>query len=146
MAFWNYPSKYPGEIDFPNPGSWPGGDRQINNVDIVWAEHPNSLASSISALQYKLGIDNDPAIGLGGVQFDPAGHSSPGPGVPGTPIIWIDTNIDPYGAPIYTDINGTEYDLRNAANAAFIGYLFACPLGTAPGDLVSISHKGFHKI
>jgi hypothetical protein len=137
MAFWNYPSKYPAQLDFPSSG-WPGGGPQINNVDIVWAEHPNSLASAISTLQLKLGIDNNPAVGLGGCQFDPLGHSvDPSPS--GVPCIWIDTDTDPAGVPTYTDINDVSYDLRNAANAAFIGYGYTCPLGTVAGQMVSIS-------
>jgi hypothetical protein len=133
MAYWNYPSQYPASYDFP-----PGWSVQIDNVDIVWANHPNSLASSISNLQQKLGLDNDPAVGFGGVQFDPTGHST-NPGSVGVPIIWIDTTTDPDGIPIYTDKNGISYDLRSSFNSAFIGYGYNCTLGIAPGNLVSIS-------
>ena len=131
MPLWNFPSQYPVAYDFPS-----GWGVQVNNVDVVWANHPNSLASSIENLQTKLGLDNEPAVGLGGLQFDPLGRGPAPPGSP--PIIWIDTVIDAYGAPIYTDLNGDDYDLRNAANAAFIGYGYACPALTVAGQLVSI--------
>jgi len=134
MAMWNATSVYPGNYDFPM-----GWVKQVDNVDIVWANHPNSLASSISALQAKLGLDNEPAVGIGGIQFSPAGHSTNPSPTPGFPAIWINTLIDPDGAPIYTDKFGRDYDLRNASNAAFIGYNYTCPSGIVEGDLVSIS-------
>lgn len=130
---WPHPSTYP--VSFDNFTT-----ALIDNVDEVIANHPNSLASAIMALQQKLNLDNLPIIGTGGLQFDLTGHAaSPAPA--GVPCLWIDTSAGPsVGFPIkFTDQLGATYDLRVSGGVAFIGTGFTCSLGTVVGDLVYIS-------
>jgi hypothetical protein len=87
---------------------------QIDGVDIVWANHPNSLASAIMVLQAKLGIDNGQVQNTGGLAFDPVGHiANPAPA--GVPSVWIDTTTAPSYALMYTDELGNNFDLRGLA-------------------------------
>jgi len=130
MAFWPFPSGYPVVLDNFLVS-------QIDGVDIVWANHPNSLASAVMALQAKLNTDNALVQSTGGLAFDPVGHVA-NPAPPGVPSLWIDTTTAPSYAIIYTDELGNDYDLRYAASAGFIGYGFSCPLGTVAGQLAYI--------
>jgi len=128
MAIWPFPTGYPTALDNFLVA-------QIDNVDIVWANHPNSLASAVMALQSKLNIDNLPIQGVGGLEFDPIGVAA-NPGAPGNPTIWSD-NSGGAGFPLYyTDDLGNTYDLRNTGSTG-LGY--TCPAGTALGEMVSIS-------
>jgi len=131
MTFWPYPSGYPTALDNFSSG-------QVDGVDIVWANHPNSLASAVAALQTKLNITNALIQGIGGLEFDPTGHAA-NPGAGGNPTLWLDNSSGPGFAPMYTDDLGVSYDLRNAASAGFIGYGYTCPGGTVAGDLVHIT-------
>lgn len=107
----------------------------IDNVDEVIANHPNSLAGAILALEAKLNIDNDPIIGTGGLQFDSTGNAA-NPGVAGEPTLWID-NLSPTTL-WFTDDLGTDYDLL--AGASFgVGENFVKGVPLAVGDLVHIS-------
>ncbi len=131
MPFWPLPSGYPTALDnFSAP--------QVDNVDVVWANHPNSLASAVTALEGKLNIDNAPVKNVGGLQFDPAGKAV-NPAAANEPVIWIDNSSGP-GFPIYyVDETGAQYDLRSAASAAFVGYGYTCTMGMAVRDLAWIS-------
>lgn len=128
MAFWPYPSGYPTALDnFLTP--------QIDNVDVVWANHPNSLSSAVMALQAKLNIDNAPIQGVGGLEFDAIGLPT-NPGAPGNPTVWV-SNVAGPGFPLfYTDDLGNTYDLRNTGST---GLAYSCPPGTVIGDLVSVN-------
>lgn len=132
-TLWPHPSTFP--VAFDNFST-----ALIDNVDEVIANHPNSLASAVTALQQKLNLDNLPIVGSGGVQFDLVGHAA-SPAPPGSPCLWIDASAGPaVGYPIkFTDQLGTTYDLRVSGGVGFIGTGFGCPLGTAVGDLVYIS-------
>ena len=128
MAFWPYPSTYPTALDNFLTA-------QIDNVDVVWANHPNSLSSAVMALQAKLNVDNAPVQGVGGLEFDPTGVAA-NPGAPGNPTIWADNSGGP-GFPLYyTDDLGNTYDLRTTGS---VGLAYTCPPGTVAGDMVSIS-------
>ncbi len=131
MAFWPYPSNYPVALD--NYAT-----AQIDNVDVVWANHPNSLSSSVAALQTKLNIANGLILGTGGLAFDSTGLGPAPPVAPPTPSLWLDGSSPGY-AIMYTDETGTSYDLRNAASAGFIGYGFTCPAGMVAGELAVIN-------
>ena len=131
MPFWPYPSGYPTALDNFSVS-------QIDGVDVVWANHPNALASAVAALQAKLNITNALIQGPGGLEFDPTGHAA-NPGVGSNPTIWLDNSSGPGFAIMYTDDLGTDYDLRNAASAGFIGYGYTCPLGVVLGDLAHIT-------
>lgn len=84
--------------------------RLIDNVDDVLASHPNTLLEAVENLQAKLGIDNDPVQGLGGVCFDPAGKAAY-PGSPGVPGLWVDSLAGPGFILKYTDDLGATIDL-----------------------------------
>jgi hypothetical protein len=131
MAFWPFPSGYPAALDNFSVS-------QIDGVDIVWANHPNSLASAVMALQAKLNVDNAQVQRTGGLAFDLVGHIA-NPAPPGVPSLWIDTTTAPGFAIMYTDELGNNYDLRYAASSGFIGYGFTCPLGMIAGQLASIN-------
>lgn len=107
----------------------------VDNVDEVIANHPNSLAQAILALEAKLNVDNDPIIGSGGIQFDPTGNAA-NPGAPGCPTVWID-NVSPTGL-WFTDDLGTDYDLLSGVGGG-IGTDYICGVPLAVGDLVHIS-------
>jgi hypothetical protein len=107
----------------------------IDNVDEVIANHPNSLAGAILALENKLNIDNDPIIGTGGLQFDSTGNPA-NPGAVGEPTLWID-NLSPTTL-WFTDDLGTDYDLL--AGVGFgIGTSYIKGVPIALGDLVHVS-------
>ena len=82
----------------------------IDAVDEVIANHPNSLATAIRALETKLGIDNTPVTGLGGLSFHPGGKAA-NPGAVGSPTIWADNSGGPGFGLFYTDDIGVSYDL-----------------------------------
>jgi hypothetical protein len=84
----------------------------IDNVDEVIANHPNSLADAIEALEAKVGIDNDVISGLGGVSFYPSGHIS-NPGAAGVPTIWVDSSSGPGFDLKYTDDLGVTYNISS---------------------------------
>ena len=132
-TIWPHPSTFP--VSYDNFST-----ALIDNVDEVIANHPNSLASGISALEQKLNLDNLPIIDTGGLNFDPTGHAAT-PAPPGIPSLWIDTSGGPFvGFPIkFTDQLGVTYDLRVSGGVAFIGTGFTCALGTAVGDMAYIS-------
>jgi len=131
MAFWPYPAGYPTVLDNFSVA-------QIDNVDIVWANHPNSLASAVMALQAKLNVDNSLVVGTGGLEFDPLGNPS-NPGTPGSPSLWVDNSSGPGFPIIYTDDLGNSYDLRTASSAGFLGFGFTCPPGMVVGELAHIN-------
>jgi len=103
---WQYPSNFPGALDdfLTNPA-----DQLVDHVDEVIANHPNSLASAVDAIEKKLGLDNDPMIGIGGVSFHTTGHVS-NPGATGEPTIWLDTSGSTYVL-MYTDNNNVTSPL-----------------------------------
>lgn len=133
MTIWPHPSTFPVAFDNFAPAL-------IDNVDEVIANHPNSLASAIMAVQQKLNLDNLPIIESGGIQFDVTGHAA-SPSPPGDPCLWMDTSLGPLvGYPIkYTDQLGNVYDLRISGGVGFMGFAFTCPFGTGLGDLVCIN-------
>jgi hypothetical protein len=107
----------------------------IDNVDEVIANHPNSLAQAITALEAKVNIDNEPVIGSGGLQFDVTGHGA-NPGVAGQPTFWIG-NVSPTRL-YFTDDLGTDYDLLSGIGYG-IGTNVVCGVPLAVGDLVHFS-------
>jgi len=107
----------------------------IDNVDEVIANHPNSLAEAITALEAKVNIDNDPMIDTGGLQFDVTGHGA-NPGAPGAPTLWIG-NLSPTRL-YFTDDVGTDYDLLSGIGYG-IGTDVVCGVALVVGDLVHFS-------
>jgi len=100
---WPYPSSYPTALDDFTTAL-------IDNVDEVIANHPNSLASAVMALQQKVNLDNEPIQNVGGVQFDPIGRAS-NPASPGDPCVWVDNSGGPGFDLKYTDDAGTTITL-----------------------------------
>jgi hypothetical protein len=92
----------------------------VDNSDVVIANHPNSLAQAVIALETKLALDNDPIVGTGGLQFDPAGNAA-NPGAPNCPTLWID-NVSPAGL-WYTDDTGADYDLLSGGGVPTLAYI-----------------------
>lgn len=129
MAFWPFPSGYPIVLDNFLVS-------QIDGADIVWANHPNSLASAIMALQAKLNVDNGLIQNTGGLAFDPVGHAV-NPSPLGVPSVWINNTTAPSFSIMYTDELGNDYDLLQ--HAGFVGFGYNCPLGTVVGKLAYIS-------
>lgn len=107
----------------------------VDNVDEVIANHPNSLATAVLALENKVGIDNGLMVDTGGLQFDVTGHAS-NPGTPGSPSLWIG-NTSPSQL-YFTDDLGTDYNLLSRAVSG-IGTGFVCGVALSVGDLVHIS-------
>lgn len=108
-------------INWPFPSSYPAGldtyADLTDNVDMVIANHPNSLSSAIEALQNKLGITNAPVVGVGGVSFDTAGKAA-NPGGVGEPTIWVD-NTNPAAFVLkYTDNAGATIELGAGGGSA----------------------------
>ena len=103
------PIVYPVTIDSFTPAL-------VDNVDEVIANHPNSLATAIRALETKLGINNNPVTGLGGVSFDSAGKAA-NPGAAGSPTIWVDNSGGPGYGLFYTDDLGSTYDLLSGGGS-----------------------------
>jgi|GEM_PF-3867570 len=101
-TLWPYPSSYPVSFDLFTPVLF-------DNVDEVIANHPNSLASAIAALQAKLGLVNEPVHEVGGVEFYAAGQPA-NPGAPGNPTLWANSFFSPYHV-FFTDEAGTDHDL-----------------------------------
>ena len=82
----------------------------VDTVDEVIADHPNTALSAIELIEAKLGIDNDPAVGLGGVSFDVLGQAA-NPGGAGEPTIWVDSSGGPGFGLKYTDDLAVNYDI-----------------------------------
>lgn len=99
---WN-PINYPTSLDTLTP-------KLVDNTDEVIANHPNTLATAVEALQAKLNIDNSPIQDVGGIQFDPTGRAS-NPGGAGEPTLWVDNSGGPGFALKYTDDTGTTIEL-----------------------------------
>lgn len=100
MSTWG-PITYPVSLDTFSPV-------QVDNVDQVIANHPNSLAEAVIAIETKLNLDNLPILGVGGLQFDSTGSAS-NPGAAGEPTLWIDRST-----PVklwYTDESANDYDI-----------------------------------
>lgn len=100
MSTWG-PITYPVSLDTFTPV-------QVDNVDQVIANHPNTLAEAIIAIETKLNLDNLPILGVGGLQFDSTGSAS-NPGAAGEPTLWIDRST-----PVklwYTDESANDYDI-----------------------------------
>lgn len=108
----------------------------LDHVDEVIANHPNTLAQAILAIEAKLNIDNEPVLNVGGVQFFPTGKPA-NPSPPGSPSVWVDNTTVGGFAINYTDELGVTYDLRSGSGS--IGEGYTCPMGTVDGDLVFIS-------
>jgi len=131
MAIWPYPSSYPAVLDNFSVA-------QIDNVDIVWANHPNSLGSAVMALQAKLNVANGQLQGTGGLAFDPVGQAA-NPAAAGAPSLWVDNSGGPGFPLMYTDDLGSDYNLLSSISAGFLGYGYACPMGMAAGQLACIN-------
>jgi len=119
-------SVYPTSLDSFLP-------RLLDGVDEVIVDHQNSGYEAIENIEAKLGIDNDPCIGLGGVSFDPLGKAA-NPGTPGDPTVWVDNTGGPGFSLWYTDDTGVSYNLLVGSGMG----LYNCPLGVAVGDVVQI--------
>lgn len=100
------PSTYPVGLD-----TFFTSSTLTDHVDEVIANHPNTLGDAIVALQTKLGIDGDPATGLGGLSITAV---SSNPGVAGSPTIWVDNSGGPNYVPKFTDELGVTIDLGGA--------------------------------
>ncbi len=112
---------------------------QVDGIDTVWANHPNSLAASIEAIEAKLDITGGVATGFGGFSFDSAGVAA-FPGVLGDPTLWVDNTGGPGFILTYTDELGTDWPINSLSNIG-VGYTVADPL-IAVGDLVAVDPAG----
>jgi hypothetical protein len=112
---------------------------QIDLIDVVWANNVNIPATSIEALEAKLGITAGVATGFGGFSFDSAGKAA-FPGVLGNPTLWVDNSGGPGYILVFTDELGTDWNLMSLSNIG-VGYTVADPL-IAVGDIVSIDPAG----
>ena len=111
------------------------GSPQVDNVDTVWADHPNSLAAAIEAIQSKLSITGGVATGFGGISLNSVAAN---PGGPTVPTLWVDNSSgSPYPL-MYTDNAGTDFDLT-----AGVGYLWN-DIYTA--SMISIDAAGRFKL
>ena len=99
-TLWPFPSSYPTALDVFTPVLF-------DNVDEVIANHPNSLASAIEALQAKLGLDNELVLGTGGLGFYAAGKAAS----PGRYTLWVNNNFAPQSHVFFTDEAGIDHDL-----------------------------------
>lgn len=100
-TLWPFPSSYPTALDLFTPVLF-------DNVDEVIANHPNSLASAIEALQAKLGLDNEVVHDTGGVGFYLTGKAAS----PGRGTLWMNNAaFAPHFHLYYTDELGTDHDL-----------------------------------
>ncbi len=102
MPLWS--STYPAGLDNFT------GIPQVDNVDICFANHPNTLAASIEAIQAKLGITAGVATGFGGISLDVAGKAS-NPGAGTNPTIWVDNSVGPALVLTYTDNLGVNWTI-----------------------------------
>ena len=118
MATWPYPTTYPVALDNFSTA-------QIDGTDIVWANHPNSLASALMAVQAKLNTTNAQIQDTGGIAFDPTGHAA-NPAAAGVPSFWVDNTTAPGFAPMYTDEIGNSYDLRGGSGGGFVSQYVYC--------------------
>jgi len=82
----------------------------VDTVDEVIADHPNTALEAIEYIEAKLGIDNDPVVGLGGVSFDVLGQAA-NPGGAGEPTIWADNSGGPGFGLKYTDDLAVTYSI-----------------------------------
>jgi hypothetical protein len=118
---WQYPTNYPGVLDdfITNPANI-----LVDLVDEVLANHPNSLASAVDAIQVKLGIDNGVTSGLGGLSFHPTGHAT-NPGSALIPTIWLDNTPGPGVAWVlnYTDNLGVTVALGSGGGSAVTDWI-----------------------
>ena len=118
MATWPYPTTYPVALDNFSTA-------QIDGTDIVWANHPNSLASALMAVQAKLNTTNAQIQDTGGIAIDPTGHAA-NPAAAGVPSFWVDNTTAPGFAPMYTDEIGNSYDLRGGSGGGFVSQYVYC--------------------
>ena len=125
MPIWG-PSLFPAAIDA-------GWGAQVDLVDTVWANHPNTLYNAIVAIETKLNIDNALIQNTGGLKFDPVGQAAS----PGVCTLWIDNTLP--GFPLmYTDSLGGDHNLIDILAGIPVGIGYTCPPGTAVGDLMNI--------
>jgi hypothetical protein len=127
-TLWPFPSTFPVSFDLFTPVLF-------DNVDEVIANHPNSLASAIAALQVKLGLVNEPVHEVGGVEFYAAGQPA-NPGAPGNPTLWANNLFSPYHI-FFTDEAGADHDLSAGGGPGGSAY---------PPDAVVIVQHGLTAI
>jgi hypothetical protein len=115
------------------------GTPQVDGVDTVYSNHPNTLATALEAMQSKMGITGGVHTGCGGFSFDSAGRAS-FPGASGDPTLWVDNSGGSDFPLVYTDDQGVDWYLNDNLN---IGYEYnIADVSIAVGDLVSIDSTG----
>lgn len=130
MPFWV--SNYPTALDVFS------ATPQVDLVDTVFSNNVNIPATSIQAIEAKLGITGGVATGFGGFSWDSAGVAV-FPGTPGDPTLWVN-NSGPGFILTYTDELGTDWPLNSLYNIG-VGYNVADP-AIIVGDLVSVDPAG----
>lgn len=123
------PTAFPASLDSFSP-------RLVDNVDQVIANHPNTLAGAIEAIQAKLGSTNTPLTGIGGLSFNSSGKAS-NPGTAGDPTLWVD-NSSPGFDLKYTDELGNTYTIALEGSSGFYGLNYSHS-GVSVGELVYVS-------
>jgi len=119
---WEWPIPYyPDSLD-----TYYTGSVLTDVVDVVVANHPNSLGVSIIAIETKLGVDEDPITGLGGVSFQYLGKPS-NPSLTTIPTLWVDSTTVGFDLTYsYNSVDtvlGSGHDLVTLAASATTGGL-----------------------
>ena len=112
---------------------------QVDGVDTVWGNNVNQPATSIEAIEAKLGITGGNTTGVGGYSFQAAGKAA-FPGAGGDPTLLVDNSGGPGFILTYTDELGTDWPINSLGNVG-VGYTVADP-AIAAGDLVGVDPAG----
>jgi hypothetical protein len=112
----------------------------VDSFDEIMASHPSSLATSVLAIETKLGITGGVATGFGGFSFEPSGKVV-NPGSAGDPTLWVD-NSSPNFQLTYTDELGVDHPLAYSGGSSFWQRVGTVLSPVTSGDTISVNASG----